>query len=159
MDIQITNYEAPIGLINIVSNDGLLMRLDINPKYEAEYTRARFNDSVIRQLENYFDGKLKVFSIPLNYGSNSSFYISVWKALLDIPYGNTSSYKDIAANIGKNNAYRAVGTAIGKNPIPIIIPCHRVLKHNGGMGGFSAGIEVKKSLLKIEQMDGLKKNC
>ena len=80
----------------------------------------------------------------------TDFQKSVWQALLKIPYGKTSSYKELANEIGKPKAMRAVGTAVGKNPFLIIVPCHRVIKNDGSLGGFAYGSEIKKKLLKIE---------
>jgi len=84
--------------------------------------------------------------------SGTEFEKKVWDALLEIPYGSTSTYKLIAAKIGKPKACRAVGNAVGKNPIPVIIPCHRVIREDRSLGGFSSGIEIKKKLLRLEDI-------
>lgn len=103
------------------------------------------------ELYGYFLEKESSFNIPLNL-KGTLFQKKVWQALLEIPYGKTCSYKDIAQKIGNPKAVRAVGTAIGKNPISIIIPCHRVIASNGGLGGFAGGIDRKKILLDLEKM-------
>lgn len=101
------------------------------------------------QLKAYLDGDLTTFTIPLHY-QGTDFQMKVWNALLSIPYGKTVSYSQIASSIENPNAIRAVGTAIGKNPIPIVIPCHRVIAKDGSLGGYSGGLPVKKKLLEIE---------
>jgi len=102
-----------------------------------------------RELHAYFDGKLEEFSIPLK-AEGTVFQTSVWAALQDVPYGKIISYGELAAEIKKPKAARAIGGAVGKNPIPIIIPCHRVLAAGGKLGGFTGGTDIKKWLLAIE---------
>ncbi len=102
-----------------------------------------------RELHAYFDGALTEFSIPLK-PSGTNFQLSVWTALREIPYGTTRSYKEVAEQIGKPKSARAIGGAVGKNPIPVIIPCHRVLAAGGKLGGYTGGTDIKKWLLAIE---------
>ena len=106
-------------------------------------------DPYCLQLAAYFKGERESFDFPLDL-SSTAFQDSVWKALMEIPYGITQSYQDIADKIGRPRAVRAVGTAIGQNPALIIIPCHRVIRKNGTLAGFREGIEMKKKLLKLE---------
>jgi methylated-DNA-[protein]-cysteine S-methyltransferase len=106
------------------------------------------------QLKAYFSGKLKKFTVPLDF-KGSDFQESVWKALLTIPFGETRSYGEIARQIGRPDASRAVGAANGRNPISIITPCHRVLGANGKLTGFAGGLEAKDRLLKHEGRDPL----
>lgn len=101
------------------------------------------------ELKQYLQGKRKNFDIPVDI-EGTPFQMKVWKALQSIPYGQIRTYKDIAIQIGHPKAARAIGQACGANPVPIIIPCHRVLTANGSLGGFSAGIEIKKALLELE---------
>ncbi len=101
------------------------------------------------ELELYFDGKLSEFKTGIDVSEGTPFQISVWNKLLDIPYGETVTYKEIAESVGRPGASRAVGNAVGANPIPIVIPCHRVLASNG-LGGYSSGIDIKKDLLRVE---------
>ncbi len=108
------------------------------------------NRDVLNQLKQYLEGKLKRFDCKLDY-EGTPFQKMVWKALTRIPYGETRSYKEIARAIGQPNAFRAVGNANGKNPIPLIIPCHRVVESNGSLGGFGHGIKVKRKLLELEK--------
>ncbi len=103
-----------------------------------------------KQLADYFSGKRKRFDLLLD-PEGTDFQKTVWKALYDIPFGKLRSYKEIAAAIGNPNAYRAVGMANSKNPIPLIIPCHRVIGANGTMTGFAYGKEMKSRLIDFEQ--------
>ena len=102
------------------------------------------------QLDEYFNGKRIVFNLPLKL-NGTDFQIDVWKALQNIPFGETRSYGEIAAMIGKPKASRAVGMANNRNPIVIIVPCHRVIGHDGSLTGFGGGIELKRRLLELEQ--------
>lgn len=105
----------------------------------------------ICELTEYFAGNRQYFDIPLDLSSGTHFQQRVWRALLDIPYGQTISYAALARQIGNANAYRAVANANGCNPISLIIPCHRVIASDGTMGGYTGGIAIKKTLLSIEQ--------
>ncbi|MCM3389256.1 methylated-DNA--[protein]-cysteine S-methyltransferase [Ureibacillus chungkukjangi] len=114
---------------------------------EAEDKLTTYTD----QLKEYFDGARKQFTFPFDvHGTN--FQMNVWKALSAIPYGKSFCYSDIANQIGNPKAVRAVGTAIGSNPVAIVIPCHRVLGKNGTLTGFSGGLDVKEKLLALEKI-------
>lgn len=104
------------------------------------------------ELVEYFEGKRKHFTFPFDI-EGTTFQMDVWNALLEIPYGQTKCYSDIANRIGNPKAVRAVGTAIGKNPLSIIIPCHRVLGKNGTLTGYSGGLDVKELLLQHEGIE------
>jgi methylated-DNA-[protein]-cysteine S-methyltransferase len=103
-----------------------------------------------QQLESYFQGKSIIFTIPLDIQEGTAFRRKVWRVLQRIPYGETRSYRWVAEQIGKSRAFRAVGQANAANPIPIIIPCHRVIQADGSLGGFSCGTNIKKELLRLE---------
>lgn len=105
----------------------------------------------IKQIQEYFSGNRKNFSMKL-YMHGTDFQKKVWKAIAKIGYGKTASYFDIAESINNPNAIRAVGTACGKNPLPIVIPCHRVIAKDGGIGGFGGGLPLKRKILKIEKV-------
>ena len=107
------------------------------------------NQNVIDQLRKYFDERLYKFDVELDL-IGSTFHQRVWKELQNIKYGETISYKILARRVGVRFGYRAVGKANGSNPIPIIVPCHRVINHNGSLGGYSSGIKVKEFLLRLE---------
>jgi O-6-methylguanine DNA methyltransferase len=102
-----------------------------------------------RQVKEYLRGEREVFEVEIPELEGTSFQRAVWRAMLEIPYGQTRSYGQLAAEVGRPRAYRAVANACGKNPLPIIIPCHRVVASKG-LGGFSLGIDLKKRLLAIE---------
>jgi methylated-DNA-[protein]-cysteine S-methyltransferase len=104
-----------------------------------------------KQLSEYFAAKRQSFDLPLDF-SGTDFQKQVWQALLQIPFGETRSYKDIALQIGNLKAVRAVGAANGKNPISIIVPCHRVVGANGKLVGFAGGLDNKDILLKLEKI-------
>jgi methylated-DNA-[protein]-cysteine S-methyltransferase len=105
---------------------------------------------VITQLDEYFSGQRKIFNIPLS-ANGTEFQIKVWQALTTIPYGQTWSYQDLANAINNPKAVRAVGLANGKNPISIIVPCHRVIGKNGKLTGYAGGVERKAQLLELEK--------
>jgi methylated-DNA-[protein]-cysteine S-methyltransferase len=102
------------------------------------------------QLKNYFAGKVTSFSLEVDLRNITSFQRQVLRQTMKVPYGRTSSYGDIASRIGRPAAYRAVGNAVGANPIPIVIPCHRIIASDGGIGGYSSGLSNKKKLLTLE---------
>jgi O-6-methylguanine DNA methyltransferase len=113
------------------------------------------NRKVLSQLRKYLKGKLKQFDCPLDM-EGTAFQKRVWSALRKIPYGKTRSYADVARTIGHPKAFRAVGNANGVNPVPIIVPCHRVIESNGGLGGYGSGIDLKKRLLEFERSHALR---
>lgn len=144
-------YETNIGRLGIVENGRAITHIyfkeiilqDVNI-VETELLRE-----VNNQIQEYFSGKRKIFDLPLA-PQGTEFQQKVWNLLKEVPYGKTCSYKDIAGKIGNNKASRAVGMANNKNPIPIIIPCHRVIGANGKLVGYAGGLEVKKKLLYLE---------
>jgi O-6-methylguanine DNA methyltransferase len=113
----------------------------------------RKNRNILNQLKKYLKGELQRFDCKLDF-RGTPFQRKVWSALARIPYGRTRSYGDIAQAIGRPKAFRAVGNANGRNSIPLIIPCHRVIESNGGLGGFGHGLRVKKRLLDFEKGHG-----
>lgn len=121
----------------------------MEPKKDWMESPEKFTE-VIRQLKTYFAGKQKKFDLELN-PMGTDFQKKVWEQLVKIPYGQTISYGELAKRVGNPKASRAVGMANGKNPISIIIPCHRVIGKNGSLTGFGGGIDVKRFLLDLEQ--------
>ncbi len=107
-------------------------------------------DKLSQELVEYFDGKRTEFGVPLDL-RGTPFQLRVWNALLEIPYGETRSYLEIAKVVRAPQAVRAVGTANGSNPIPILVPCHRVIQSGGGLGGYGGGLELKRRLLALER--------
>lgn len=147
-------YETKLGKIGIVENGeaithiyfGEIILQDVNMIETALLKKAN------EQLEEYFAGKRKMFDLPF-LPQGTEFRQKVWKALQDIPYGKTCSYKDIAKDIGNIKASRAVGMANNKNPIPILIPCHRVIGANGKLVGYAGGLDLKEKLLELEKQN------
>jgi methylated-DNA-[protein]-cysteine S-methyltransferase len=119
----------------------------------ANLTKLNHDDpymfNVFGELTEYFNGERKKFTVPLDI-NGTEFEKKAWQELRKIPYGKTASYKEIAEKLGNVKAVRAVGRVIGFNPVPIIIPCHRVINFNGNLGGYGCGIEVKEKLLELE---------
>ena len=146
-------YSTFLGDIEIECNGETLTRLDfVQPQQiSTKYCRSVFSDFVFDQIEDYLAGRRRVFDVPICLvGTN--FQQQVWQALTKIPFGETRSYGQIAAEVGNSKAARAVGMAVHKNPIAIIVPCHRVIGANGALVGYAAGLSIKKSLLKIENV-------
>ncbi len=149
--------ESPVGRLKLVGSDkGLAAVLweDDNPNrirvrmYTEDITHPVLVEAE-RQLKEYFEGKRNSFSLALD-AVGTEFQKEVWNALSTIPYGETRSYGDIARQIGKEKAVRAVGAANGRNPISIVVPCHRVIGASGGLTGFAGGLEAKAHLLSME---------
>lgn len=115
----------------------------------------RKNKKAVGQLRKYLNGQLRRFDCKLDF-KGTPFQKKVWSALTKIPYGQTRSYQEIARSIGHPKAFRAVGNANGQNSIPLIVPCHRVIESNGGLGGFGHGIKVKMRLLDLEKGHGVR---
>lgn len=107
-------------------------------------------DEARRELDLYFEGRLDRFDLPLDWSLSSGFRLRVQQAIAGIPYGETASYTEMAAKAGNERAVRAAGTACGSNPIPLVVPCHRVLRSGGGLGGYGGGLPMKQGLLELE---------
>lgn len=150
-------YNSKIGPIYLVASEAGLQGLYFKKTNHSVFRNdnkciSEIFDEAVKQLEEYFDGRRKNFDLCLD-PQGTDFQKKVWHHLQKIPYGKTFSYKDIASKLNDKNASRAVGTANGKNPICIIIPCHRVINSNGELGGYSGGLDIKKKLLEIESLN------
>ena len=161
-------YEYPIGRLGIVEESGAIVMVFFcnektagkkhvkagNKKYYSgegfELVETALLKKTDSQLREYFSGKRKKFDLPL-LPQGTGFQMSVWKALQTIPYGKTCSYKDIAVLAGNEKACRAVGMANNRNPITIIIPCHRVIGKDGSLTGYGGGLDIKEYLLQLEK--------
>ena len=145
-------YDTEIGRIKISEKDEKIIGLVFSDyKKEDEIEKeTELIKKAYTQLEEYLSGKRTEFDIEIEM-IGTEFQKKVWKELLNIPYGETRSYKDIAIAIGNEKACRAVGNANNKNPIAIIVPCHRVVGSNGSMTGYAGGLNIKEKLLKIEK--------
>jgi len=154
--------ETCAGWVGAVSSDkGCL--LTTFPQSTEELAKLALGDSIsqasyapkhfkvlMEELQAYYRGENPIFSAALDLSQATTFEKTVWRATKSIPHGQTRSYSWVANQIGKPQAARAVGQALGRNPFPILIPCHRVLAKNGGLGGFGGGLKMKKYLLKLE---------
>ena len=145
-----TYYKSPVGILEIVCENNLLISLKLVDNKEQEKPETDFLKNIKFQLDEYFSGERKYFDIKIK-PNGTEFQKKVWTELLKIPYGKTKSYSEIAENIGNKNAQRAVGSACNKNPVMIIIPCHRVISKNGNLGGFAYGNPIKQKLLNTEK--------
>ena len=158
MDLYLKRIPSPIGEIRIYADEravvGLFTGKSIRKGLHREHHLARkMENAVIEQaeaeLKDYFAGKQRVFTVPLAF-SGTDFQMAVWSCLRDIGYGELRTYGDVAREIARPKAVRAVGGAIGSNPISIIIPCHRVIGSDDSLTGFGGGLPVKERLLEIE---------
>ena len=145
-------FDTSMGRIGVAGRDGQLTYVFFgNTVKPAEYVveKTPLLDLAVTQIQEYIAGTRKVFDLPLN-PEGTAFERSVWEALQSIPYGETRTYGRIASQIGNPKASRAVGRAIGRNPLSIIIPCHRVVGQNRSLTGYAGGIDMKRALLRIE---------
>ena len=143
------HLESPIGPLTLTEEDGALIRLDFGKKGQAGPETPLLAEAR-NQLEQYFSGSLRRFTLPLQ-PKGTPFQQKVWAALLQIPWGETRTYGQVAAMIGQPKACRAVGMANNRNPLPIFIPCHRVIGANGQLTGYAGGLPAKERLLALEQ--------
>jgi len=163
IDVAYATADSPLGPLTVMVTPRGLVRLSyagepldeqmaevaerISPRIFAAPERT---DEVRRQLDDYFAGRRPSFAVPIDWRLVRGFAASVLRATARIPFGSVSSYRSIAADAGSPNAYRAAGNALGSNPIPIVVPCHRVLHSGGGLGGYTGGLERKRYLLQLE---------
>ena len=151
-------YQTIIGKIGVVENEGQITNLYLESDElptDLEIRETEVLKTAGKQLLEYFTGRRKNFGLPLA-PAGTEFQRRVWQALCHIPYGETVSYKEIAKKINNDKATRAVGMANHRNPIPIFIPCHRVIGANGKLVGYGGGLEIKKALLELEYLN---KSC
>ena len=147
------SYETVLGSVTLVEEDGALLAISTHHVYEGICQETTLIKEAHQQLSEYLKGERKSFDLPLRM-KGTDFQQRVWNALLDIPYGETRSYKQIAEAIGNPKAVRAVGMANNRNPLLIVVPCHRVIGVNGKLVGYGAGIEKKEFLLRLESRGG-----
>ncbi len=161
--VYCTSFDSKVGLIYIASTDKGVCKLSVPRQTKKDFIkwlRENFDDSevvdnksrnrdAIDQLTRYFNGKLAKFTVPVDL-HGTPFQIRVWKELQRIPYGSTISYKQLAKRLGTSRGFQAVGRANAGNPVPIVIPCHRVLGTDGSLVGYASGIKTKEFLLRLE---------
>ena len=144
---------TPVGWIRLEADDSAILRLILNADRPcgANVPPSPLLSEAANQILEYFQGTRTEFSLPLR-PEGTEFQKTVWACLQNIPYGTTYSYRDLAAAAGTENGCRAVGNANSRNPIPILIPCHRVIRSDGSLGGYSGGTGIKESLLMLESL-------
>jgi methylated-DNA-[protein]-cysteine S-methyltransferase len=162
VDVAYASVDSPFGpMLTAVTDEGLVtvvidgddeahldrIARDISPRILESPARL---DDVRRQLDEYFEGQRRDFDTPVDWRLVKGFSLKVLQATAAIPYGRVSTYKDMAIQAGSPKASRAAGNALGSNPIPIVVPCHRVLHSGGGLGGYGGGLPMKKFLLELE---------
>jgi methylated-DNA-[protein]-cysteine S-methyltransferase len=170
LDVAYATLDSPVGTLLLASTSRGLVRLaylngddealilgqlaeNVSPRVLAAPRRL---DEPRRELDQYFDGRRRRFDIPLDWQLTRGFGRRVLQATANIPYGATATYKQVATEAGNARAFRAAGNALGSNPIPIVVPCHRILHSGGGLGGYTGGLERKRLLLGVEGYSGLK---
>jgi methylated-DNA-[protein]-cysteine S-methyltransferase len=143
--------DSPLGRLRLVAEGMSLQRIEFEDQHGAdgEESTSPVLEKCKRQLTEYFRGERHDFALNLD-AAGTAFQQRVWQALQTIPYGELRSYRDIAEQTGNGRAVRAVGSANGKNPLPIVVPCHRVIGSNGSLTGFAGGLTAKKILLELE---------
>ncbi|HET9161909.1 MAG TPA: methylated-DNA--[protein]-cysteine S-methyltransferase [Solirubrobacterales bacterium] len=163
LDVAYASVDSPYGRLLVATTPHGLVKVSL-PNHDAEQTledlAARISprlleaparlDDVRRQLDDYFEGRRHAFDLPLDWRLSRGFRRRALRAIGRIPYGKTRSYTQIARSAGNERAVRAAGTACGANPIPIVVPCHRVLRSGGGLGGYGGGLPMKEGLLEME---------
>ena len=142
-------YNTVLGSVTFVEEDGALLAITTHRSYEGIEQETALIKEAYQQLSEYLKGERQMFDLPLN-PRGTDFQKRVWQALCDIPYGETRSYKQIAEAIGNPKAVRAVGMANNRNPITIVVPCHRVIGADGKLVGYGGGLEMKEFLLRLE---------
>ena len=148
---------SPVGPLFLAASQKGLVRLEFDTRvqqFDSKRVQVEESRSALvpyqRELDEYFAGQRREFSFPLDL-RGTEFQLQCWRALLDIPYGETRTYADIARAIGHSHAFRAVGMSNNRNPIAIVVPCHRVIASDGSLCGYGGGLEIKRKLLDLEQ--------
>ena len=154
--IYFTRTASPVGPLLLALSARGLLKLEFDRGQAAEGDHQNWQESAdalrpwLRELDEYFNGHRQDFSLPLDL-RGTKFQLQCWRALLDIPYGETRTYRDIAQAIAHPHAFRAVGMSNNRNPIAIVVPCHRVIASDGSLCGYGGGLDIKRKLLDLEQ--------
>lgn len=143
-------FDSPVGPLYLVFSGRLLAGVSFEKPARVPFRRGSAPESFITELRDYFIGATRAFRQEIKFLTGTEFEKKVWAVLSDIPFGETRSYKWVAEKTGNPAAVRAVGRALSKNPVPIVVPCHRVIESDGSIGGYSSGVEVKRRLLEME---------
>lgn len=163
LDVAYTEADSPFGPLLLARTPRGLVRVGLPNQDRDELLddlAARVSPRVLeapaaleearRELERYFEGRLQSFELPLDWSLSDGFQLRVQRRIARIPYGQTRTYTEMARGAGNERAVRAAGTACGRNPLPLLVPCHRVLRSGGGLGGYGGGLEMKRGLLELE---------
>ncbi|MGE0491140.1 MAG: methylated-DNA--[protein]-cysteine S-methyltransferase [Vulcanimicrobiota bacterium] len=147
--------ETPLGPLMVAESDRGVARIafteaDAPIRPGSDWRQGSLRSPAVRQLEEYFAGQRQTFEFDLD-PQGTPFQLQVWRCLMEIPYGETWSYGQLARHLGRPNASRAVGAANGRNPLPVVVPCHRVIGANGSLTGYAGGLRFKQGLLALEQ--------
>ncbi len=149
--MRCSTIDTPIGKLTLVTTGKGLSAVSFGARVPPNgIVDEQGNRVYVDQLSEYFAGKRKKFDLPLDL-NGTDFQLSVWRALLKIPYGETRTYGEIAKSLGKPGAARAVGMANHDNPVAVVVPCHRVVGHDGSLTGYAGGLHLKQALLSLEQ--------
>lgn len=143
------SLETPIGILYLIFHRNNLIKIDFD-KPDMPIKKGEAPSSFKSELKEYFDKGIDEFKQKFEFISGTEFDKKVWLTLKEIPYGETRSYKWLAERIGKPNASKAVGQSLSRNPLPIVLPCHRIIESDGSIGGYLAGVDIKRRLLDIE---------
>ena len=144
-------YSSPLGILKITSTDYKLQKIEL-VESSTMFDCSTFNYRVLDNLDEYFEGKLRTFNIPFEFPGTTTFEKRVYDKLQHVRYGKTVTYKELAAMLGEPKSYRAVANACAKNPLPLIIPCHRVVRSDGKVGDYNlGGSKNKQYLLDLEK--------
>jgi methylated-DNA-[protein]-cysteine S-methyltransferase len=152
MNIHALDVSSPLGVLQLVSDEKHLLELNwqcVHRQLSTSNHRVAILSAAADELSQFFSGARRNFSVPLQ-PHGTGFQLSVWSELQKVGWGETSTYREIAERLGKPKGFRAVGGAVGRNPIPIFIPCHRIVGANGALTGFSGGLDNKQILLGYE---------
>lgn len=154
---QASTFKTPWGWVTITASEKGLTSIDLSPSARVSESGPVGDDpagaiveEAKRQLLAYLDGARREFSLPVDWSAGTTFQRNVWRAITKIPYGRLRTYQWVAVRVGGKQYARAVGMALGANPVPIVVPCHRIVAHDGSLGGFSCGLPLKRRLLKLE---------
>jgi methylated-DNA-[protein]-cysteine S-methyltransferase len=167
VDVAYTSADSPFGTLLLARTPRGLVRVGLPNQDRDELLEdlaARVSPRVLeapaaldeerRELDLYFGGRLERFQLPLDWRLSGGFQLAVQRQIKRIPYGQTRSYAEVARGAGNERAVRAAGTACGRNPLPLVVPCHRVLRSGGALGGYGGGTEMKRGLLELEGILG-----
>ncbi len=143
-------FESPLGNLYLVFSKKDLSGVSFSKPVRIPYRRGVAPQGFIRELSEFFNGKNHTFSQKIRFLTGTDFEKKVWTALREVPFGETKTYKWMAEKVGHPSATRAVGRALSKNPVPIVLPCHRIIESDGSIGGYSSGVNIKIRLLKME---------